>query len=342
MTPIRRYSRGRKLVAMRDVEAGLSRYYHYDHQGTTQCLTDGAGGVADRFASDAWGVPVKRTGSSINRQWYIGGLGYYTGQLQYVRARYLNSLLGQWRSHDRLPTERPYDYVDNSPGTMVDPSGLVPPRPKYGCSGTIAINQEYPACNHNLFVMKVNKVFRATAYVTCYYDTSETCCCPSSPVILCQDVAGLFTTKTRTFINIPPFGGPWCPDWVGNLRNRPLTLGNCDRTGFGASNHQERLVSQSVSPEGRTLACGWELCTLDAPGISSGRGLGASTCFKNFNGFDNDQLHWVLRVDIPLTVDLFFKLFVCDASTGAPIAGIQPHYWEFHARRGGMRGEKCW
>jgi hypothetical protein len=36
---------------------------------TTQCLTDISGAVTDRFASDAWGVQVKRTGTSINRHW---------------------------------------------------------------------------------------------------------------------------------------------------------------------------------------------------------------------------------------------------------------------------------
>src|SRR5205085_9487507 len=62
---------------MRDEVAGQNRYYHFDHQGTTQCLTDSTGAVTDRFAADAWGVQVKRTGTSINRHWYVGNLGYY-------------------------------------------------------------------------------------------------------------------------------------------------------------------------------------------------------------------------------------------------------------------------
>ena len=62
---------------MQDVQASHVRYYHFDHQGTTQCLTDETGAVTDRFASNAWGVQVKRTGTSINRQWYIGNSGYH-------------------------------------------------------------------------------------------------------------------------------------------------------------------------------------------------------------------------------------------------------------------------
>src|ERR1051326_6698392 len=77
MSVLRRYYRGDELVAMRDVPAATTRYYHFDHQGTTQCLTDSTGAVTDRFASEAWGAQVKRTGSSIDRHWYVGGKGYY-------------------------------------------------------------------------------------------------------------------------------------------------------------------------------------------------------------------------------------------------------------------------
>src|SRR5688500_4602414 len=92
-TPLRRYYNGSNgPVTMVDCRTNQKRYDHHDHQGTVQCLTDQAGTVTDRFASDAWGVQVKRTGTSINRQWYIGGSGYYRQvdqALDYVRARYL-------------------------------------------------------------------------------------------------------------------------------------------------------------------------------------------------------------------------------------------------------------
>ena len=67
MTPLRTYCRGTTLASVRDEVAGVTYYPHFDHQGTTQCLTNAAGTVTDRFASDAWGVQVKRTGTSINR-----------------------------------------------------------------------------------------------------------------------------------------------------------------------------------------------------------------------------------------------------------------------------------
>jgi RHS repeat-associated protein len=127
-TAVRTYSRGGKLIAMRDVQGGQSRYYHQDHQGTTQCLTDGAGNVTDRFASDAWGVPVKRTGNSTNRQWYVGTRGYELGRVAtYVRQRHLDAGTARWLSADSLEARfNAYGYVDDSPALYSDPSGLVP------------------------------------------------------------------------------------------------------------------------------------------------------------------------------------------------------------------------
>jgi RHS repeat-associated protein len=126
-TALRTYIRGFDLVAMRDQAAGQNRYHHFDHQGTTQALTDSTGTVTDRFASDAWGVQVKRTGASINRQWYVANLGY-TRQveqaLDYVRARYAAPAIGRWISRDPVPLGTPYVYAGDAPAAYVDPSGL--------------------------------------------------------------------------------------------------------------------------------------------------------------------------------------------------------------------------
>jgi RHS repeat-associated protein len=114
---------------MREEGASSTRYYHFDHQGTTQCLTDSSGAVTDRFASDAWGVEVKRTGSSINRQWYIGNWGYYRQReqmLDYVRRRHLSFLNGRWISMDPIQADHNLlIYVSNQPVRRIDPTGLV-------------------------------------------------------------------------------------------------------------------------------------------------------------------------------------------------------------------------
>jgi RHS repeat-associated protein len=113
---------------MRDVQANQTRYYHFDNQGTTQALTDSTGTVTDRFASDAWGVQVKRTGTSINRQWYIGRAGYYRQvdqSLDYVRARTLSPATASWLTADYglLRDSAPYRYVNNRAPRESDPAG---------------------------------------------------------------------------------------------------------------------------------------------------------------------------------------------------------------------------
>ena len=135
-TSLRSYYRGHTLVSMRDGQANASRYYHFDGQGTTQCLTNEAGVVTDRFAADAWGVEVRRTGSSINRAWYVGRAGYYRHAdqaLDYVQARFLFPRTARWLSVDPSmekwlsghPIEgAQYGYVGNGPVTRIDPSGF--------------------------------------------------------------------------------------------------------------------------------------------------------------------------------------------------------------------------
>jgi RHS repeat-associated protein len=131
-TALRTYYGGRKLVTVRNEVAGQSRIYHFDHQGTTQCLTDQTGAVTDRFACDAWGVQVKRAGNSINRQWYVGKLGYYRAvdcMLDYVRARWYSPYTAQWISIDHYKGHGDkYHYVVNRPVVLADASGLAPCR----------------------------------------------------------------------------------------------------------------------------------------------------------------------------------------------------------------------
>jgi len=148
-TPLRRYYRGHDLVGLRDEVNASTRYYRFDHQGTTQCLTDSTGTVTDRFAADAWGVPVKRTGNSINRHWYIGNWGYYRqadSALDYVRARLYAYTQGAWISQDPLLSDsekwffenpavaslRAYVYAANIPVLWVDSTGRAPHTPP-GC-----------------------------------------------------------------------------------------------------------------------------------------------------------------------------------------------------------------
>jgi hypothetical protein len=98
-TALRTYYRGHDLAAMVGPGTSSPRYYHFDHHGTTQALTDSVSTVTDRFASDAWGVEVKRTGSSINRQWYRANSQFAIDQNQqlcFARWTYWSPVIGRF------------------------------------------------------------------------------------------------------------------------------------------------------------------------------------------------------------------------------------------------------
>src|SRR5207248_1877218 len=70
-------------------------------------------------------------GSSINRQWYIGNLGYarqVDQAIDYVRARYYAMARGRFLAPDPLQLGRStaYFYAANAPAGATDPSGLKP------------------------------------------------------------------------------------------------------------------------------------------------------------------------------------------------------------------------
>src|SRR5688572_11957208 len=126
-TPLRTYYRGHNLVTMRDETTFQNRVYHFDHQGSTQCMTNDVGSVTDRFVTDAWGVNVKTTGTSLNVQRYIGGMGYYAQrdlELDYVRARYYSPRAGRFSSAEPYGISTLmtlYTYGDNAPSRLTDP-----------------------------------------------------------------------------------------------------------------------------------------------------------------------------------------------------------------------------
>jgi RHS repeat-associated protein len=125
-TALRTYYRGHDLAAIVGPGTSSPRYYHFDHQGTTQALTDAGAAVTDRFASDAWGVNAKSSGSSINRHWYVGNAGYERSEPGihfYVRARHFVGSLARWLSRDSIPEAHRFRYVRNVPSQRVDPSG---------------------------------------------------------------------------------------------------------------------------------------------------------------------------------------------------------------------------
>ena len=202
-TALRRYYRGDELVGMRDGQANATRYYHFDHQGTTQCLTDKSGTATDRFASDAWGAEVKRTGSSINRHWYVGNAGYYSHRdpgIDYVRRRWYHLSSGRFISRDPSNLGAYYVYTANSPVDQIDPTGLWQCRitrdlqksqfEAVPMNGAVAVN------TGGWLSVTAAVLFEAKGEVTCTADKSDnaTACPPSIPngIRICQSLSTWF------------------------------------------------------------------------------------------------------------------------------------------------------
>lgn len=133
----------------------VTRYHHYDAQGNTRLLTDGAGTVTDTFVHDAWGNEVARTGTTKTPFTWNGRWGYYRDEetdTYQVRRRPYRPTIARFTSRDPLSQSiqlhprivrklgqvlrrglvEVFVYVGNNPTNMVDPSGLLrePNKPK--------------------------------------------------------------------------------------------------------------------------------------------------------------------------------------------------------------------
>jgi len=114
------------LIARRASSA--TRFYHCDALGSIQALTDTSETVTDTREYRAFGETNTSSGSSWNRFWWVGRLGYYAHKDSddyWVRARVYRPQMGRWVSRD--PAQQGinwYSYVANGPLGAVDPSGL--------------------------------------------------------------------------------------------------------------------------------------------------------------------------------------------------------------------------
>jgi len=99
-------------------------------------LTDPLGSLAKEISSGAnlsslienypYGKAVSGTGTPTTPFVFIGKFGYYKDTIDrdYVRARALYKSLGRWLQVDSFyPENRAFEYADNNPTLLVDPSG---------------------------------------------------------------------------------------------------------------------------------------------------------------------------------------------------------------------------
>ena len=117
------------LVSQR--RGSTTNYCHFDALGSTREVTGSAESITDTFTYDAWGIEVRRTGSTTVSFRWVGALGYYHDQetgSQYVRARSYQPVTARWLSLDPLGfaiDTNQYRYSSSDPVNLVDPSGLL-------------------------------------------------------------------------------------------------------------------------------------------------------------------------------------------------------------------------
>ncbi len=120
-------------------------------------LVDDNGDVVERYAYDPYGVvtvltPSFGSWSASSYDFEHGHQGTFfdsVAGLNYVRNRWYSPALMRWTTIDPigyLPDNNLFRYVQNNPGTTVDPAGLFPPSGFWypGRNDTMPVKREWP------------------------------------------------------------------------------------------------------------------------------------------------------------------------------------------------------
>jgi RHS repeat-associated protein len=114
-------------------KAGSTFFYHQDGLGTVTELTDANGAVAKAYAYDAYGNIVDQTGTVEQPYTYTGHEFDTESGLYHARARFYDSMVGQFFQKDSRGLDRGelnlYQYVLDNPVNLDDPLGEFPRRP---------------------------------------------------------------------------------------------------------------------------------------------------------------------------------------------------------------------
>lgn len=111
------------------VDDGNLRFYHGDHLGSSNVITDGSGTQIARYEYKPFGSQTYESGAYITDVKYTGKIQDDTG-LYYYGARYYDPVIGRFISPDTIvqapqdpQTLNRYAYCRNNPLKYVDPTG---------------------------------------------------------------------------------------------------------------------------------------------------------------------------------------------------------------------------
>jgi RHS repeat-associated protein len=122
-------------LPLEQISGSTVYYFHSDQLGSTRALTDSAGTVQQTYDYDPYGNALAGAGSITNPFQYAGQYVDLESSLYYLRARYIDTLSGQFLARDPMvtATRAPYSYTADSPLNGTDPTGLA------ACVGTICL-----------------------------------------------------------------------------------------------------------------------------------------------------------------------------------------------------------
>jgi RHS repeat-associated protein len=115
----------------RIAQVGASTHYYLsDGLGSTMALTDEAGDVVNDYDYDVFGALRDSSGSQDNDFTFAGEQVDEGSGLEYLRARYLDTLTGRFISRDQFDgwlaipsSQNAYVYAGNNPASLIDPTG---------------------------------------------------------------------------------------------------------------------------------------------------------------------------------------------------------------------------
>ena len=115
------------------LRSSATSYYHADGLGSITSLSSAAGSIANTYAYDSFGKLTNSSGSLVNPFRYTARESDTETGLYYYRARYYDPSAGHFVAEDPSGTSgglNLYEYTQNNPINLYDPSGLQGTKPK--------------------------------------------------------------------------------------------------------------------------------------------------------------------------------------------------------------------